>query len=91
MSFDHGQKEAQKSAKVQLDFIAANLKHLRPVDKGLKMSIAATEMLDLCKRGTKLTPKQMSYVDGIYEQVMKQLNLPSADRKIDIKKKGLRF
>lgn len=91
MSFDHGQKEAQRSARAQLEFIVANIKHLRPIDKGLKMSMAADSMLGLCQRGTKLTPAQMSYADGIYELVMKQLGLPSVDRKIDVKRKGLRF
>ena len=78
--YDHGQNTAQRTAMTQLQFIEANLKYLRLVDKKGKFEKAATSMLADTRRGLKLSPGQMDYANGIYEKTMEGIGLPSCGR-----------
>lgn len=87
-SFDRGHGLAQKTAQGQIEFVMANLASLRKVDKTGKHEKAAKQFNAIIKSGRKLTPNQLSYVDGIYEKTMKGAGFPSIGLKIDAKKRG---
>lgn len=90
-SFSHGQDQAQKSAKAQLEVIMANLKHLEKVRNGSELCKRAREFNDIVKRNVKLSPGQLSFVEGIYEKMWKGAGYESCTLRIDKKRKGLRF
>ena len=50
---------------------------------GYQKQQAAHSFEDRLKRGEELTPNQLSYIDGIYESVMKGMGLPSVGVKSD--------
>lgn len=89
--FDHGNETAQKTAKIQLEMILSNKHHLIKVRNGAKYFNTASQLNELLKRGIKLTPNQLSLVDGIYERIWKGAGFESCDLHVDKKKKGLRF
>jgi len=90
-NFSHGQDQAQKSAKAQLEVIMANLKHLETVRNGSELCKRAREFNDMVKRNVKLSPGQLIFVDGIYEKMWKGAGYESCTLRIDKKRKGLRF
>jgi hypothetical protein len=89
--FSHGQEQAQKSAKIQLEMIMSNLTHLSKVRNGVNLCDKARQFNDLVKRGVKLSPNQLSFIDSIYEKMWKGAGFESHNLHIDKKKKGLRF
>lgn len=76
-----GEKErAQKTAKANIQFVMANLHLLkRPQD------INAAN--DFSKQTEPYTPGQMSYIEGLYEKVMKGAGFESCSVKHDLKRK----
>ncbi|MEW6507208.1 MAG: hypothetical protein AB1432_05625 [Bacteroidota bacterium] len=66
--FINDNDQAQRSAREQLKFIVANKDKLNNVRNGNSYKIAAIS-LNRCKEN--FTPKQLSYIDNIYEKVMK--------------------
>ncbi len=67
---DKGQ--AQRAAKEVLKFILTNKKHFKPGDeKHLRAAVSMDSQLGL------FSPKQLSYVDGIYEILMGDMGYPS--------------
>lgn len=89
--FDHGQDQAQRSAKAQLEVIIANLKHLEKVRNGSELCKRAREFNDKVSKGLKLSPNELSFVEGIYEKMWKGAGFGSCTLHIDRKRKGLRF
>jgi len=89
--FDHGKEQAQRSAKAQLEMIMNNLNHLSNVRNGSVLCNRAREFNELVKRNVKLSPKQLSFVDSIYEKMWKGAGFGSCNQHIDKKRKGLRF
>lgn len=90
-SFSHGQEQAQKSAKAQLQVIMANLEHLKKVRNGSVLCDKARLFNDKVNRNEKLSPNEISFVDGIYEKMWKGAGYESCTLHIDKKRKGLRF
>ena len=67
---DKGQ--AQRAAKVLLKFILASQKHFKPKSgKHLRAAVSMDSQLGL------FSPKQLSYVDSIYEILMGDMGFPS--------------
>mgnify|MGYP001132213578 CR=1 FL=1 len=89
--FDHGNDQAQRSAKAQLEVIMANLMHLEKVRNGSELCDKARQFNELVKKNIKLSPKQLSFVDSIYEKMMKGAGYENCTLHIDRKRKGLRF
>ena len=89
--FESDRRVADSTIKLQLQFILANLHHLRKVDKNGRMERAATEFDEALEKGEELTPGQRSYVDGIYEATMSGASLPSISVHVDKKRRGLKF
>ena len=89
--FDHGIEQAQKSAKASLEIIMANLHHLEKVRNGKELCKTARQFNDFVQKGIRLTPGQLSFVEGIYEKTMKGAGYESCALHIDKKQKGLRF
>ncbi len=90
-AFERNHAQAQRSAREQLRIILANADKLKRAKKGAQMLEAATSFEDILARGGRLTPNQLSYVDGIYEQVMKCAGFDSVGLHTDRKRKGLRY
>lgn len=89
--FDHGQEQAQRSAKAQLEVIIANLKHLEKVRNGAELCKRAREFNDKVSKGLKLSPNELSFVESIYEKMWKGAGYDSCNLHIDRKRRGLRF
>lgn len=89
--FDHGQEQAQKSAKAMLEIIIANLKHLSKVRNGSDLCSKAKLFNIKVSRNEKLSPNELSFVEGIYEKMWKGAGFESCNLHIDKKRKGLRF
>jgi hypothetical protein len=86
------EERALKTARMQLEFILANLVHLRKVDRGQKREIAAVRFNEMVERGEELTPNQLSYVDGIYEKTMAGAGMDACDLHVDKKRRtALRY
>ena len=82
---------AHKTAWTQLVFALKYVEHLRKVDPQKRAETAARSMLTLLKNGEELSPGQLSYADGIYEQVMKAMGLPSVNVHSDKRRRSLRY
>lgn len=72
--------QAQRLAKDYLRFILQNISALRRFDRLGKKEKAAREFTALLEKGEDLTGPSLTYVDGIYEDTMKGLGLPSVER-----------
>ena len=71
----HSDKEcSERGARTILSFILQNRKYLDKVRNGACHKEAA---INMCKQKEKFSPKQLSYIDGIYEKTMKGMGLPS--------------
>lgn len=71
----HSDKQSsERGARQYLAFIMQNLKYLDNVRNGSKLREAATS---LNLQRDPFTDKQKSFIDGIYEEVMKGYGLPS--------------
>jgi len=90
-SFDHGQEQAQKSAKSQLEIIMANISALARVRGGEKLIKAAREFNSIVQRNEKLTANQLSFCENIYEKIWASKGFEACNLHIDKKRKGLRF
>jgi hypothetical protein len=89
--FSSDKEQADASLKSQLDFILANVDHLRTLNRGKKMEQAARSFKILLAEGENLTPGQRSYCEGIYETVMRAAGLEGVDRHVDKKRRSLKF
>lgn len=88
--FERNHEQAQRSAKSQLEFIEANIDKLAGEgEKGRAMAVMSFSLQ--LREGRPFTPAQLSYIDGLYERVMKAHGLPSVPLHVDRKRKGLRF
>lgn len=85
--FSHGSEIAQKTAKAQLEFILTHLRILRRVDSNSKLQNAAMEFKNMIDSNEKLSPKQLAFVESIYEKVFKGAGFESISPKHDFKKK----
>lgn len=72
--FYNDKSRAQRTAREQLKFIKANISALNKVDKRGTMLKAFNDFIR-CKNS--FTPKELSYIDSIYEATMKGLGFPS--------------
>jgi hypothetical protein len=79
---------AQSSARAKLAFIVERLHFLRYKDKSGKHQRAAADLFKTACAGRKLTPKQMAYIDGIYEKVMAAQGFESVPLHVDIHRKA---
>lgn len=82
--FANDKEQSERSAREQLKFILANQSALLKVMNGRKYLMSAEQMSESKE---PLTDKQKSYVDVIYERVMKGLGLPSYSGSFKPKKK----
>lgn len=87
--FDHGQEQAQRSAEEKLKIIMSNLEHLEKVRKGKEYCEKARQFNDFVQKGIKLSPNQLSFVDGLYEKMMKGAGYESCNLHIDKKRRGI--
>jgi len=71
--FANDKEQSERSARAQLEFILANKASLMKIINGRKYAMTADE---LSSNKEKLTDNQKSYIDVIYEKVMKSLGLP---------------
>lgn len=83
--------QARNTATEQLRIILANTKYLARRRDGKKLIDAAVSMKRQLDDGQTLTPKQMSYIDGIYEKVMAAAGHEAVPLHVDKKRKGLKF
>jgi hypothetical protein len=81
-------KSALISTQFQLDFVRANMKWLALKDKKGKWKLFI-ESLPL--KVESISVKQRTKIEDAYELTMKGYNLPSINKHIDRKRKGLRF
>lgn len=88
--FERNHEQAQRSAKAQIEFVSANI-HLLAGPKTSAYLLPVENFLAMAKRGEAFTPYQLSFIDGLYERVMKAAGLPSVGVHVDRKRKGLRF
>ena len=65
--FEKSEELALGTARVQLDMVLANEKHLLKVRNGAEKLKAARDFDEMLKRGEGLSPGQLNYIDGIYE------------------------
>jgi hypothetical protein len=90
-TFERNHEQAQRSAREQLRIILANTPALRYVKGGGALAKAAREMDSQIRNGRPLTPKQMSFIDSIYEKTMRGAGFEAAPVHVDKKRRGLRF
>lgn len=90
-TFERNHEQAQRSAREQLRIILANYPALRGVTGGAALLKAARDMDAKLRDGGKLTAKQLSFVDSIYEKTMLGCGFDAAPVHVDKKRKGLRF
>lgn len=72
-TFESDLERCQRTSKDLLKFILTNRKTLLRHKNGSKLY---NDALDISK-SQELTPKQISYIDGIYEKLMGQLGFES--------------
>lgn len=71
----HSDKEyAQRAAKDYMEFIMTNLKQLDNLKNGKKLK---EDAISLSKVEGNYTDPQLSYIDVLYEKIMKGFGLPS--------------
>jgi hypothetical protein len=88
--FERNHEQAQRSAREQIRFVMANLDRLSgPGEKALLH--AALSFAAMAANNETFTPAQLSYIDGLYERVMRNAGLPSVPLRVDRKRKGLRY
>jgi hypothetical protein len=88
--FERNHEQAQRSAREQIRFVMANLDRLAgPGDKAQLQ--AALSFAAMAANNETFTPAQLSYIDGLYERVMRNAGLPSVPLRVDRKRKGLRY
>ncbi len=89
--FDKGRATAQSSAKESLLIISENEDHLLEVRNGRKHIEAARNFRQMIERGEQLTPRQLSYVDGILEMCYKGAGHESVNLHVDKKRRSLKY
>ena len=89
--YSNDRARAHRTARVQLEFVIQNVQHLRRLDTRGRAENAAQSMLMLLKNGETLSPGQLSYADGLYEQTMGAAGYGSMRVHVDKKRKGLKF
>jgi len=91
--FHSDRDSANSSIRTQLRFILQpeNRDLLKTAKNGQRHVVAMFEFWKKIKDGDEFTPAQRSYVDGMYEKVWSLKGEEAVDRKIDKKRKGMRF
>lgn len=89
--FTSDSEQAHRSARAKVEFALTHVQHLHKVDPRRRAENAARSFLSLLKAGEILTPGQLSYCDGIYEQTMKAMGLPSVGVHSDRRRKSLKY
>ncbi len=74
-NFHDDTEQTNRAAREYLNFIFANSKHLLKRRNGLK-HLKAMESISKVLNDN-FSPKQKSYIDSVYEMVMKELGFPS--------------
>ena len=74
-----------------MEFVIENIQHLRKVDAQGRAEKAARNFLTLLKGGGELTPGQMSYVDGLYEQTFRGAGFEGLNVHSDRRKRSLKY
>lgn len=82
---------ARNTAKIQIEFALDNLETLLINDKKKTNVKALISFIKMLINHEPFTKNQLSYIDGIYETVMKGYGLPSISLHIDKKRKGIRY
>lgn len=75
---------SQRVARKSISFILQNLKYLDNVRNG---STYKERIISMAEQRENFTDKQLSYIDTIYEKVMKGFGLPSFSSTFKPKKK----
>jgi hypothetical protein len=89
--FQRNHEQAQRSAKEQLKLIMLNLPFLRRVDKDGRLEKAAREFADRMGAGEQLSENVLSFIDNIYEKMMKGAGFASVGVHSDRKARSLRY
>ena len=82
---------AHNTAKIQIEFALDNIETLIMNDKKKTNVKALVSFIKMLINHEPFTKNQLSYIDGIYEAVMKAYDLPSIPLHIDKKRKGIRY
>jgi hypothetical protein len=82
---------ADKSISFQVQFILDNIEHLEAVDRRHTKVKLAQQIGNKMKNGEQLLEWERAAIDGLYEDTWKGYGMPSVQRHIDKKRKGLRF
>ena len=83
---------AYRSARAKLDFVMQNIAWLKRVDNAQhRAENAARNFLMLLKNGEDLTPGQLAYCDGLYEQTMRGAGYEGLKVHSDRKQRSLKF
>lgn len=80
-------ERSQNTARIQIQFISQNKKHLSKLRNSKKLIAAVEDFEAISKKNGSFTPNQMSYIDAIYEKVFKGAGFESVPTKHDLKRK----
>ena len=83
--------QAQRTAKHLSDFIQENLHHLRKGDRSKMLENAAADFAKQIERKEDLTPRQLAYLESIYERTLLGAGFPAIAPKHDVRRRALRF
>ncbi len=78
-------------ARLQAEFITANIHHLAAVDTDGRMRKAADDFARMFAAGESLSPRQLNYLDGIYEAIFEAVGFGGCRRMLEsfmAKRKG---
>jgi len=89
--FDRGREAARRGASDTLAFVLTQKHALVAIRGGPKLIADAEDMFKRLERGGEISPAAYTYIDDIYEKTMKALGLPSVNKHIDKKPRGLRY
>lgn len=89
--YSNDTQRAQKTARIQIEFALDNFETLLINDKKKTNVKALVSFIKMLINHEPFTKNQLSYIDGIYEAVMKAYDLPSIPLHIDKKRKGIRY
>ena len=86
--FDRGRGTAQRTARGQLKFILVDCSALNPsfpeaLNKTKNGAKKLSDAKGMSRQNEPLYEKQMGYIDGIYETLMKAMGFPGCSRKHD--------
>ncbi len=89
--FFSNREQAPRTARHIASFILSNLDHLRKEDPHGRMEEAALKFHKMLEGGESLTPAQYSYLENIYEAVMRGAGFGGCRVHADRKRRGLKY